>query len=167
MRSLTPFALLATIAAATSAVAAETASPEFDRIKALAGEWEGTGRGPDGKNIAATASIRLVSAGSAVMMVTGPGTPHEMVTMFHRDDANLMATHYCSAMNQPRMRARPGKEATRIAFEFIDGTNLGAHPAHMKGLVLSMPDADHHTEEWTFQDGGAQHTMTFDLRRKK
>ena len=167
MRSLTSFALLATIAAATPSFAAEDASPEFDRIKALAGEWEGTARGPDGKTIAATASIRVVSAGSTVMMVTGPGTPHEMVTMFHRDDASLMATHYCSAMNQPRMRARPGKDATRIAFEFADGTNLRAHPAHMQGLVLTMPDADRHTEEWTFQDGAARHKMTFDLRRKK
>ena len=76
MRSLTPFALLAAIAVASPALAAESASPEFDRIKALAGEWEGTGRGPDGKTIAATATVRVVSNGSAVMMVTGPGTPH-------------------------------------------------------------------------------------------
>jgi hypothetical protein len=167
MRSLTRFALLAAIVAAPLVFAAQDANPEFDRIKALAGEWEGTGSGPDGKSIAATATVRVVSAGSAVMMVTGPGTPHEMVTMFHRDDANLMATHYCSAMNQPRMRARPGKDATRIAFEFTDGTNLGAHPAHMQGLVLTMPDADHHSEEWTFLDGTSRQTMKFDLRRKK
>ena len=167
MRSLTSVALLAAIAAATPAFPAENASPEFDRIKALAGDWEGTGRGDDGKNFTATVTVRVVSAGSAVMMVTGPGTPHEMVTMFHRDDANLMATHYCSAMNQPRMRAQPGKDATKIAFEFADGTNLRSHPAHMQGLVLTMPDADHHSEEWTFQDGAARHKMMFDLRRKK
>lgn len=75
MRSLTRFSLLAAIVAAQPVFAAQDASPEFDRIKALAGEWEGTGRGLDGKTIAATATVRVVSAGSAVMMVTGPGTP--------------------------------------------------------------------------------------------
>ena len=167
MRSTTLVALTAAIAAAGPLAAAETPSAEFDRIKALAGDWEGTARGSDGKSFPATATVRVVSAGSAVMLVTGPGTPHEMVTMFHRDDAALMATHYCSAMNQPRMRARPGKDATRVAFEFADGTNLGSHPAHMQALVMTMPDADRHTEEWTFRDGSNQHTMTFDLRRKK
>jgi len=161
------FALLTAFAAATPTLAAEKANPEFDRIKALAGEWEGTASGSDGKSFPAMATVRVVSAGSAVMLITGPGTPHEMVTMFHQDDVALMATHYCSAMNQPRMRAQPAKDTSRIAFEFADGTNLGAHPARMQGLVLAMPDADHHTELWTFQDGAARHTMTFDLRRKK
>ena len=170
MRSGMSFALIAAIAAATAApvLAGEKASPEFDHIKALAGEWEGTARGSGAEGSKPTvASIRVVSAGSAVMLVTDPGSPHEMVTMFHRDDAALIATHYCSAMNQPRLRARPAKDATRIAFEFADGTNLGAHPAHMQGLVLTMADTDHHVEEWTFQDGATRHTMVFDLRRKK
>lgn len=167
MRSGTPFALIAAIAAAVPVLAAEKASPEFDHIKALAGEWEGTARRPGADPFKAMATIRVVSAGSAVMLVTDPGGSHEMVTMFHRDDAALLATHYCSAMNQPRLRARPTKDATRIAFEFADGTNLGAHPGRMQGLVLTMPDADHHLEEWTFQEGATQHTMVFDLRRKK
>jgi hypothetical protein len=81
--------------------------------------------------------------------------------------AALLATHYCSAMNQPRLRAQPTKDATKITFEFADGTNLGAHPGRMQGLVLTMADADHHLEEWTFQAGATQQTMVFDLRRKK
>src|SRR5690242_19181389 len=92
---------LVAVVASAPALSAEPPSAEFDRIKALAGEWEGTAHVPDGKGFPATATVRVVSAGSAVMMITGPGTPHEMVTMFHRDDAALVATHYCSAMNQP------------------------------------------------------------------
>jgi hypothetical protein len=42
---------------------------------------------------------------SAVMLVTDPGTPHEMVTMPRRDGEALLATHDCAAMNQPRMTA--------------------------------------------------------------
>jgi hypothetical protein len=160
-------ALIAAIAAALPALAEEKPSPEFDHIKALAGDWEGTARRAGAEPFKATATVRVVSAGSAVMLTTDPGGRHEMVTMFHRDDAALLATHYCSAMNQPRLRARPTKDATKIAFEFADGTNLGAHPGRMQGLVLTLQDADHHLEEWTFQDGANQQTMVFDLRRKK
>ncbi len=168
MGSRTSLAIVAGIVvAAAPALADEKPSPEFDRIKALAGEWEGTARGHGADATSTAASIRVVSAGSAVMLVTDPGSPHEMVTMFHRDDGALVATHYCSAMNQPRMRARPGKDATQLAFEFADGTNLRAHPAHMQRLVLSMPDADHHVQEWTLKDGSARHTMVFDMRRKR
>ena len=52
------------------------------------------------------------------------------------------------------------KDSTRVAFEFADGTNLGSHPAHMQALVMTMPNANHHTEERTFRDGSNQHTMS-------
>lgn len=148
------------------AAATEVPSPDFDRLKSLAGEWDGTARhGGNPKAMPTHASIKVVSAGSAVMLVTDPGTPHEMVTMFHRDGDALLATHYCSAMNQPRMKARTGQPAGTLAFDFLDGTNLGPHPARMQALVVSVPDADHHTQAWTFRAGGQDSTMSFDMRR--
>ncbi len=150
------------------ALADEQPSPEFERIKALAGEWKGTARGHGADQAMPTsASVRVASAGSAVMLVTDPGTPHEMVTMFHRDDGGLLATHYCSAQNQPRMKAQATKDPTRVTFEFVDGTNLGAHPGHMQRLVLTMTEAGRHRQEWTFSDGGKGHTMVFELERAK
>jgi hypothetical protein len=150
------------------AAAAEKPSPAFEALKALAGEWEGVARqGGQGKELPTKAVYRVVSNGSAVMLVTDPGTPHEMVTMFHRDDDALMATHYCSAMNQPRMRARPPTDATTISFQFQDGTNLGAHPGRMQGLVMTMPAADRHSQAWTYRDGTAENTMVFDLKRAR
>jgi hypothetical protein len=146
----------------------EKASPALDRLKALAGEWEGTARAPGADKAHPTkASVRVVSGGSAVMLVTDPGTPHEMVTMFHGDDGALVATHYCAAMNQPRMKAAPGGDPAKLAFEFMDGTNLGAHPAHMQRLVVTTAGKDRHQQEWTFLDGGKPATMTMDLERKK
>ena len=93
--------------------------------------------------------VRLTADGSAVMHVMGKGTPHEMVTMFHPDGKRLLATHYCAAHNQPRMALVPGKEANQVAFEFVDGTNIAAGDEHMKRVVITFVDADHHDERWT------------------
>src|SRR4029434_7613126 len=78
-------------------------SAAFDQLKNLAGEWEGDFT-EGGQQMHATTSFRLVSGGSALMNVLGAGTPHEMVTMFHRDNNDLLATHYCAAHNQPRFQ---------------------------------------------------------------
>jgi len=159
--------LLAALAAG-AARAEEKPSPEFERLKALAGEWEGLARvAGEEKALPSAATVKLVSAGSAVMLVTDPGTPHEMVTMFHRDDASLLATHYCAAMNQPRLKLQPGKDPGRLAFEFMDGTNLLSYPGRMQRLVLTLPDADRQVQEWTHLQDGNSATMVFELRRKK
>jgi hypothetical protein len=139
-------------------------SPAFERLKTLAGDWTGTaGTGP--KAQATRATIRVVSAGSAVMITTDPGTAHEMVTLVHRDGDALVATHYCAAQNQPRMRAVPGVDPVRIAFEFVDGTNLGSFPARMQRLVIATPSPDRQIQEWTFRDGAKDSTDVFDLSR--
>ena len=150
------------------APAAETPSPDFDRLKSLAGDWEGTARaGADPKTLVTRASIKVVSAGSAVMLTTDPDGKYEMVTMFHRDGEALLATHYCAAMNQPRMKARGGSPAGTLAFDFLDGTNLGPHPGRMQALLLTLPDADHQTQTWTYRGEGQESTMTFDLKRTR
>jgi hypothetical protein len=145
---------------------AEPPDARFEALKALAGEWEGKAR-QDGKAVDGTtkATIKVVSGGSAVMLVTDPGTPHEMVTMFHRDDGALIATHYCAGMNQPRLRARAGDDPNAIAFEFQDGTNLKAHPGRMEGLVMAMPKAGSHLQTWTYRDGATASTMQMELTR--
>ena len=140
--------------------------PRFEALKALAGEWEGTAT-QDGKAApgATRATFKVVSGGSAVMLVTDPGTPHEMVTLFHQDDGALLATHYCAAMNQPRLRARAGDDASAIAFEFQDGTNLKTHPGRMDGLVLATLAPGVQRQTWTYADGGRTSTMILELKR--
>lgn len=169
---LTTLALAIPLAGATGdekqRPAAQKPVPAFEALRALAGDWEGTAR-PGGaeKGIPSRATIRVVSNGSAVMLVTDPGTPHEMVTMFHRDEDALVATHYCAAMNQPRMKATATADARRVSFDFLDGTNLVAYPGRMQGLVVAMPSPDRHTQAWTYRGNGKESTMLFDLSRKK
>jgi len=139
----------------------------FDKMKTLDGAWAGTML-EGGKEYPATTRFMMVSDGSALMSWLGEGTSDEMVTIFHMDGARLMATHYCSAHNQPRMVATPGRDPNRVVFDFKDGTNIGPNDGHMQAVAFIFDGPDHHIEEWTYLDNhGKLSTGRFDFRRKK
>lgn len=138
----------------------------LDPIKALAGTWECDFEG-DGK-VDCTAIYRVSANGHTVTENLFVGTPHEMVTAFHMDGTAVMATHYCAAGNQPRMRdSRPG--ASAFMFDFVDATNLKSpNDSHMHSLKMEIIDADHLTNTWTsFDKGKPAGEAIFKLTRKK
>lgn len=133
----------------------------WKNLQSLEGEWQGAA----GK---AGVTYTIVSGGSAVMERMKPPAPEpDMVTMYHRDGAGLVATHYCSMGNQPRMRA-PDADAKTIKFRFVDITNL-AKPgaAHIQDLTITFQDKDHFTQEWTGVENGKTHVETFQWTRKR
>jgi hypothetical protein len=144
---------------------AAPSNPAFDKMKTLVGNWEGKAQ-DSGKEFPATTSFKLVSGGSVIMDVLGEGTPHEMVTMVHMDGKDVMATHYCAAMNQPRFTAVAGAP-NQIVFDFKDGTNIAPGDGHMQKVVFTFVDADHHNEDWTYRDKGKDSTGHFEFHRKK
>jgi hypothetical protein len=140
------------------------ASPEWEKIKALAGDWERTSG-----SIKEKTSYKVTAANSAVVMTLPGDKPgDEMVTMFHPDGNSLLATHYCSAKNQPRMKLVPSNNPNEIRFKFVDGTNLGEKGVgYMTELALLLDGPDHHTQEWTFDMNGKPMTEKFEFKRKK
>ena len=91
-----------------------------------------------------------------------------MITVYHPDGDSLLATHYCAAGNQPRMRAKPvAANASEIAFHFVDVSNRGASQDVMRDLVVRFEDADHFTQEWTSEANGKKQTLVFHMTRKK
>src|SRR5262249_14097904 len=86
------FAVIAWPQSPAPAKQSAPAGASFDKLKSLVGEWEGT-MNEGGQTIPALTSFRLVSDGSALMNVLGGGTPEEMITMFHLDNSDLLATH--------------------------------------------------------------------------
>lgn len=155
------------------------AQKAFDRLKALAGSWEGPvttvpkmdGMG-DGTRM--QISLRVTSRGNALvheMMEAGkPDDPTRYdhpVTMFYLDSDRLLLTHYCDAGNRPRMVARTSPDGKAVEFDFIDvagGTEYG----HMHHAVITVIDANHHTEDWTYLMPGDKPVHAhFDLTRTK
>jgi len=136
---------------------------KFDTIKSLAGEWQGTK--PDGENVKVT--YEVVSNGSVVMERLESESEPVMITMYHLDGDHLMMTHYCSAKNQPRMRAAMSNEDQVIRFSFYDVTNLvKPTDGHMQKLIVTLKDKDHLVTQWTFVEDGKEHSAPFELERK-
>ncbi len=158
-------AAIAVMADEHKSVIAPNAS--FDKMKTLEGSWVGT-MVEGAKEYPATTRFAMISDGSALMAWLGEGTPYEMVTVFHVDGADLMATHYCASHNQPRFVAVSGGDPNRLIFKFKDGTNIGPHDGHMQQVAFIFEGPDRHTEEWTSVDAdGKLTTGKFDFKRKK
>ena len=160
--------LVALLAVAVAAAAERSAHPGWEKLKSLAGEWQGT-MTHEGQAMSVSVSYTLVSSGTSLMerMTTPDG--EDMVTMYHPDGARIMMTHYCSGGNQPRMRAEfPLGEPQSLTFNFIDVTNLASpKDEHMRKLVVKFQDADHFTQGWTHRKAGKEETGVFKYARKK
>lgn len=152
---------------------ANRASPavnaKFEKLKKLAGVWQSGDDDKDGQPDTA-AIFRVVSNGTTVAEFLMPGTPHEMVTMYHLDGDSIVATHYCSLGNQPRMRSKSGGTANVLAFDFLDATNMATtDDMHIHSLAYTFTDDDHVTADWKAYDKNkaSEHSPAFKLTRVK
>ena len=144
--------------------------PGLEKLKKLAGTWVELDK--DGNQTKTVVSIfKVTSGGSAVHETLMPGTPHEMVTIYHLDGKDLVLTHYCMLQNQPRLKADTKAPANKLAFKFIGGSNIDpAKDAHMHDGTITFIDANTIQVDWQgWSDGKADETHKFSkkLGRKK
>ncbi len=93
-----------------------------------------------------------------------------MVTMFSVDGDRLLATHYCSAKNQPQMATEPiaDPQAKSVAFILVRVTGLTAPSDwHNTGLVVTVEDQDHLTQDWTYLSNGKTGQSSFRFTRER
>lgn len=140
---------------------------EFERLTNLVGNWEGTTQEGD-KAEPVKVTYELISNGSAVMERLFPGTPKEMVSIYHRDGKGLAMTHYCAIGNHPYMQLKKTTPEA-LSFEMQGTKGIGsAKEPHIHALTLTAPDNDHLKHEWIFYDNGKKQGVTaFNLARKK
>jgi hypothetical protein len=129
--------------------AAGTGAAGLDRLKALAGEWVAAEDGEMSKKGDLVSRYAVSAAGTAVVETVFPGTPHEMVTVYHLDGSDLVLTHYCMEGNQPRMRAKK-TDGARLDFVYDGGTNIDpARSRHMNSAWLEFVGANEIRNQWT------------------
>lgn len=144
-----------------SASAAEGSA--FDRLKTLVGEWEGTNSAGPVK-----VTYTLVAGGSALMERLQSANEPEMITMYSADGDHIVVTHYCSAGNQPQMSSEAmTAKAEKYSFSLVRVTGMKTRDeGHMVGLVMTLVDKDHLTQEWKYQDKGKTSADMFQFKRK-
>jgi hypothetical protein len=149
---LRPAALLLACALLPAPPTVTPAAEAFERLKALAGQWTGTGA--DGTTSHYT--YEVVAGGSALLErceMPHDGVPVTMLTLFTLDGSRLLLTHYCMAGNQPRMQAQAMVGDT-IAFEFLDATGLDTpDEGHMHRATFHFDGPNRFTTQWTFRAG--------------
>ncbi len=155
---------MALFVVASAAFAADKTKSEeaFDRLASLKGEWKGEINGVD-----TTLIYTLTANGSALMEECRPGKGPEMITMFTIDGDHLIATHYCSAKNQPQMATSTISDAQKpLAFSLARVTGLkSTDDWHNTGLTVIQEDNDHLTQEWSYQFKGKTGKNIFHFTR--
>ena len=165
MKSLRVMLSLILISVSTAAFGQSNAQKSFDQLKTLAGTWQGhvTTEPPQqgmGGGQLMEVSMRVTSRGNALVHeMKEAGKPDDPtrydhpVTMLYLDSNRLLLTHYCDAGNRPRMVGKLSPDGKTVDFEFLDvagGTQYG----HMHHAVLTIVDANHHIEDWTYMEPG-------------
>jgi len=147
---------------APAAFAQSSSRNSFEKLKSLAGTWEGK----NSSGQAVRESYRVTANGSAVMNeIEGA---HNMITMFHLDGDRLLLTHYCGAGNQPRMKSVPVGDGNSVAFDFLDATNVTSpESGHMHRAVFTLVGGKDRTEEWVWRQDGKETRERFELQRVK
>ena len=161
--SLAMLLTLLVLAIAAPANASTNPPAAFDQLKTLVGEWEGTNSAG-----AVKATYTLASGGTVLMERLKSANEPEMITMYSADGDHIVVTHYCSAGNQPQMTSATllGKPQ-KFSFSLLRVTGLKSEAeGHMVGLVLSIVDKDHLTQEWKYQANGKVSADLFQLKRK-
>ena len=122
------------------------AQKAFEKMKTLAGSWDGTVMG-----IPINFTIRAASSGTAILHEgnTEKGVPNHEITMFYVEGDRLLATHYCDAGNRSNMEGKMSADGTSVEFNFLDvaGSTKGGLVKRMK---FTMIDANKHVVEFTF-----------------
>lgn len=140
---------------------AQQAQAIFEKIKSLSGEWENQGH--------VVLSVKVIAGGSAVVQREFPGTPMEMMTVYHLDGDEVMLNHYCVLGNQPRLKASLGDRENTLVFSFVEATNMESiNDPHMHQGKLTWINKDSIKSTWTkFVDGKPDGDHSFEMTRMK
>lgn len=144
-----------------------------DMIEMLPGEWEGQyANGTYAEPTSEWRPIRVdyyVTSGGTALVENYKGSSDAavMTTVYHLDNNDIRATHFCGTMNHPRMVSRAFDPATRtLTLDFVDVANLKtSNDYHSRAIDISLVDEDNvHVTFFGLQEGD-ENSRVFALKR--
>ena len=164
LRALEAAVLLALLGAAVALAEEKSRSAvAFEQMASLVGEWKAVQGDTEIELI-----YKLVADGTALMEEFRPANQPAMITMFSVDGDRLLATHYCSAGNQPQMATAAITEAPEksLAFSLVRVTGLTTpQDWHNTGLVMILEEKERLRQEWTYEHRGKSGSSIFEFKR--
>jgi hypothetical protein len=122
----------------------------FLSLASLAGQW--TGLADDGQTLRVTYSLH---ANSSVLMEQWQFRGTDALTLYHLDNATLMATHYCPLCNQPRLDLTE-VAGGRFRFSCVSATNLSSLDSeHQHAFEIELIDQTHFWRSESYIAAGA------------
>ena len=134
------------------------AEKDFNRLKALSGEWYLTGGVRLGEELEANPDKAFLdysvsSGGHAVVEKLFVDQPQEMTTVYYLDQGQLRMDHYCSLGNQPRMIAVSSPD-NEIAFQLVGVDNMpDKNDLHISSHSLEFSGPNELTVYWGATEG--------------
>jgi len=128
-------------------------SENFQRLKSLAGRWEGENPKTEKPMVI---EYRLTGGGSAIVETFDPGSPQEMVTIYHDKDESLSMTHYCMLGNRPEMDLTESNDS-QLSFVLAKDAAIDVpNEPHMHALTITFQDDNKIDHAWTFFENGEE-----------
>jgi hypothetical protein len=125
------------------------AQKAFEKLKTLAGSWQGTYMGMSGN-----VTIRVTSTGNAILHeMKASGRSDDPITMIYVEGDRLLLTHFCDSGNRPRMQGKLSPDGNTVTFAFLDVSG-NTDEFLMHDIVFTMVDADHHIEAFSYSMNG-------------
>jgi hypothetical protein len=124
---------------------------EFDRLKSLLGNWHGVTE--EGRKVRVTYS--LTAADHVLIESWFFDNGMTALTLYHMDNAQLIATHYCPIGNQPRLELREKTPSGTLKFLFASATNLpDITDPHEHAFELRLDNDDQFFRHETYASDG-------------
>jgi hypothetical protein len=148
------------------------AQKAFDKLKTLAGSWEGHPNPstpvPELEGKSAHVNFRVASRGHTLMHdMKIDGSPDNPLTMLVVDADRVLLTHYCDGDNRPRMIGKMSADGKTVEFDFLDISG-NQTVGHMHHALFTFIDENHHSEEWTFMlPGNHPMRVRIDMERTR
>ena len=148
----------------TNTAAPSDAQKAFEKLKTLAGTWQGNVMGMPVK-----VTLRVTSSGNAILHeATSTARPDDPITMFYVEGDRLFATHYCDSGNRPRMEGKISPDGKTVEFNLVDIVGNTQH-GYMNHIGFTIVDDSHHTEAgtWTLPGNKPPFQIQIDYTRIK
>ncbi len=156
----------AVVAVLVPAAASPQARAPWQTLEALQGSWRLPAPRTDGER-AFRISYRPISKGSALVETFGNPSKHVTETIYHRDGAKIMVTHYCAQGNQPRLLLEPAAAGDTLTFRFLDVTNLaGKDASHLVRIDFRIIGANRLERRETYTEKGVAEESVLILERE-